>query len=156
MEEIKKPEYVSPRDSKKIFLINDDVRAMYGVYEPNGKKELFKTFDMDIRVGDICVVPTTTRYNVTTIKVVEADVEFDFENSETAHWIIHRVDPDHFKGLVKREQDALATIRQAELRKQRETLRNAIFENQADVLKTIDLAKVGSGLPAPETPPKVE
>lgn len=154
MTKIEKPTYVSPKDSKKIFLINDDVRAMRGKYEETGKAELFKTFDQSIRIGDIVTVPSTTRHGITTVKIVDADVEFDFDNTEEAHWIISRVDPDEFLTLIRKEQDALHTIRRSELAQQRAKLRSAIFENQEEVLKTIDLANVGDATALPPTADK--
>lgn len=149
---ITKPTYVNGAASKQVGLINDDVRFLWANYEPNAKKELFKTFDKEICVGDILVVPATTRHGLTTVRVTDVDVDIDFDGPDIAHWVAARVDPESFLDLVKREESALQTIRSAELRQKRIAMREAIFANQSELLKTIDLAKVDKGLPSPETP----
>lgn len=148
---ITKPVYVNGPASKQVGLINDDVRFLWATYEPNGKKELFKTFDKEICVSDILVVPAATRHGLTTVRVTDVDADIDFDGADIAHWVAARVDPEPFLDLVKREENALQTIRAAELRQKRIAMREAIFANQSELLKSIDLTKLDAPLPAPVT-----
>ena len=72
--------------SAAIFLINPAVRAVYGIYDawpdktkPMPTKALFKTLDQSLKVDDLVLVPSGTRHDVTVMKLVEVDVEFDPE-----------------------------------------------------------------------------
>lgn len=62
-------------NSRIVFLINDQVRAVKAKYEDSGAAEMFKTFDATIQVGDLAVVQSTTRHMMTVVKVTEIDVD---------------------------------------------------------------------------------
>lgn len=48
-------------------------------YEPGGKVWPFKTVNKDIKVGQMVVIPTSTRYNMTVCKVMEVGTSIDNE-----------------------------------------------------------------------------
>ena len=121
------------------------MRYVRANYEPgDGKKgTLFKTFDPDVDIGDLIVVPTDTRVGLTVCVVSEVDVDVDFKHgSETAHWIVDVVDPSSYSDVVEKERQALRTMRQAELHQQREDMANAMFANQKELLAKIEIAKI--------------
>jgi hypothetical protein len=130
--------------STAVFLINKNVRAIAGVYEPeeNGRKmprTIFKTLDDTIKVGDYVLVPTETRHKMTVNKVVEVDMEIDFESHAKMDWVISVVDRGEFERVVKMEENAIAQIKSAEKRKKQEELREALLKNN-EFLKALPIA----------------
>jgi len=148
-------------ESTAVFLINDAVRAVMCTYEddtpvPPGTRvknaTMFKTLDPDIEVDDLVVVPTTTRHKFTVVKVVEVDVDVDFNNPTKIDWIVQRVDTSDHEKLLASEKTALRAIRSAEQRREREKLKEALMADLGDKYdnKAIEiLASAGSA--APET-----
>ena len=88
-----------------IFLINKNVRAVLCNYEPNApdKTIMFKTLDKTIREGDFVLVPTSTRHNMTVSKVVETDVDVDFDSGATVGWIISKIDRSAYEVVLSQE-----------------------------------------------------
>ena len=79
--------------SMAIFLISNQARAISVTYEADEKaaKTIFKTLDPSIAVGDYVVVQTDTRHQMTVCKVVETDIEPDFNSIALMKWIIGKV-----------------------------------------------------------------
>ncbi len=143
--------------SKSVFLINQHARAIATIYEAEAaspshtqpKRTSFKTLDPDIKVGDFVIVPTTTRHSMTVVKVVEVDVDVDFDTPEIMQWIIGVVDRSDYEKVVAQESTAISTIKSAELRQKREALRDSVFKDKAESLKTLAIADMnGNGKPA--------
>lgn len=137
--------------TQAIFLVNKGARAMRARYEPglgddqynnpNGtkvKNAIFKTLDKEIKVGDLVVVPTSTRHGFTVVKVVEADISIDFEDKTPIEWIVSRVDLSAHKVLVEQEEQLTDEIRKAEMEVRRNQLANAL--NLSDSIKSLPLA----------------
>ena len=138
--------------STAVFLINDKTRAILATYEEadSSPRTMFKTFDQNIDVDDLIIVPTTTRHKMTVCKVVEVDVDVDFNSSTTVEWVIGTVNTDEYQEVVRREKDALKTIRSAEVRREREKLKEALLADlNGDADRSIALL-AGSAKPAPE------
>ena len=149
--------------STAILLINPECRAIYAIYEPDvegakpAKRELFKTFDDTIAKDDIVMVPSNTRHNVTTVKVVEIDVEWDVNVSTEVRWIIGKVDQKNYRDLKEQEAAAISAIKESEKTHARNELKKKMFAhmNPDEVAK---LAIAGpkpdvSGLAAPPAMP---
>lgn len=143
--------------STAIFLINKDVRAIRASYEvdANGKPlaqhvKIFKTLDKDIKPGDHVVVPTDTRHNLTCCRVEEVDVDIDFDSTTEVKWIVQRVDGEGFKRLQDQENEAIRTIRSAEVRRKRDDLAAALMIDNPDLkMLPIVSAQDAASLPAP-------
>lgn len=138
-----------------VFLINDKVRAVMGTYEadrPNGHpegiftapRELFKTFNADVKVGDLCIVPSNTRHNFTVVKIVDVDVEIDFDSPKKAAWLVGTVDTAEYERLMGEESKAIKKINEARAFKRREELREAL-------IGTADLKDMPIALEAPKS-----
>lgn len=132
--------------SVAVFLINKNARAVRAIYEADqpsnkAKRQLFKTFDSSIAVDDLVVVPTDTRHGFTVVKVVETDVDLDFDTTENVQWIVGRVDLANHAVRLQQEQAAIAAIKSAELRKKREELSKAMFADHAEQLKALPIAQ---------------
>lgn len=128
--------------STAVFLINDKTRAILATYEAGdtAARTMFKTFDPDIDVDDLIIVPTDTRHKMTVVKVVEVDVDVDFNSSTRVDWVVSRIDTDEYEEVVRREKDALKTIRSAEVRREKEKLRDALLADlNGDADNTIAL-----------------
>ena len=125
-----------------VFLINKHVRAVKATYEEHdgAGRTVFKTLDDTIKVDDYVIVPTTTRHKMTVCKVVEVDVDVDFDSSENCDWIIARVHMAEHEQVLEQEKDAIAAIKSAELRKKREDLRDAILADHVDDIKALPIA----------------
>lgn len=134
-----------------VFLINKDLRALTAVYVDGEKREMFKTLDAGIKVGDLCVVPSDTRHKVTTVKVMEVDVGVDFDAPEKVRWIISRIDMDVFAQMTAQEDQAIDALKAAEFKKRRATLFNdLVAAADADAIKSLPIYKNGDA-PKPTT-----
>lgn len=115
--------------STAIFLVDDHVRAIKASYDDtdNGKViKTFKTLDTNIKVDDFVVVPTHTRHKMTVCKVVEVDVDVDFDSNEEVKWVVASVDKTQHDQIVKQEEVAIKKIRSAEVNKKKMDLLNAM------------------------------
>lgn len=61
----------------KVNYIDSKVMGIKVAYEPKGKLTTYKTTLKTIKVGDMVVVPTNTRWNMTVCKVMETDIQID-------------------------------------------------------------------------------
>ena len=146
-----------------IFLINPKVRAVMVSYEPSpsdpkvgASKTLYKSTDQELYVGDFVVVPTNTRWKSTVGRVEEVDVDYDLESSAEVQFIIARVDMLQYDLTLKMEQDMIAKIRSAEVRKKREDLRDKLLADN-DALRDLVIENGGmAGLAPPATREPVE
>ena len=138
--------------STAVFLINKHVRAVVATYEAgeNAPRTTFKTLDPSIMAGDLVIVPTDTRHKMTVVKIVETDVDVDFDGTATMHWVIGKVDDEPYKKVLAQETSAIATIKSAELRQKRDNLRNALFKDHQETLKALPIAAINGDTPTAE------
>ena len=138
--------------STAVFLINSNVRAVHCTYEAedSAKRTTFKTLDKSIRAGDFVVVPTDTRHKMTVCKVVDTDVDVDFDSAACVAWIIGRIDQSAFTLTQEQEADAIAAIKSAEKTKKRNELRAAMLADSSEALKALPITVIGDApaLPA--------
>lgn len=127
-----------------IFLINKDVRAIMVNYEPHSPEKLsmFKTLDKTIKKDDYVIVPTHTRHNMTVSKVIETDVDVDFDNGLPVEWIVAKVDRRQYEVTLSQEGDAIAVIKSAEKTKKRNELAAALLADSKDALKALPITTV--------------
>jgi hypothetical protein len=127
-----------------IFLINKDVRAVLVNYEPNAPDKLcmFKTLDKTIKKDDYVVVPTKTRHNMTVSKVVEVDVDVDFDNPTAVDWVVAKVDRSQYEVILSQEGDATKVIKSAEATKKRNELAAALLADSKDALKALPISTI--------------
>lgn len=128
-------------NSMIVFLINDSVRAIKGEYEVDGALTMFKTMDPEIRVDDLVVVQSTTRHEMTVVRVKEVDVDVDFDTSAEIKWAVHRIDRAMFDEVLRQEGDAIKAVQQAEKRRKKEELRDSLFKDHQERIKTLELAQ---------------
>lgn len=131
-------------NSKIIFLINDQVRAVRAVYEEETNKNqpvhTFKTLDEDVKVGDLVIVPSSTRHMFTVVKVIEVDVDVNFDASGAIEWIVSRIDQSNFALHKEQEAKAISVVQQAQLRRKKAELREAMFKDHEDKIATLQIA----------------
>lgn len=127
-----------------IFLINKDVRAILVNYEPDLPTKLcmFKTLDKTIKKDDYVVVPTHTRHGMTVSKVIEVDVDVDFDNQTLIGWVVTKVDRSQYEITLSQEGDALAVIKSAEKTKKRNELAAALLADSKDALKALPISTI--------------
>ena len=134
--------------STAVFLINKNVRAISVTYERDEpgrapvNRTTFKTFDPEITVGDYLVVQTTTRHEMTVVKVVETDVDVDFDSATPMGWIIGKVDRTDHEATLRQENQAIAAIKSAEKRKKADELRASLILDQ-EAIKLLALSSAG-------------
>lgn len=128
--------------STAVFLINPNVRAIVCVYEKDEKRVVFKSLESALKVDDLVVVPTQTRHGFTVVKIIEVDVEVDFDSADQVQWIVDKVDLESYKLTMEREQEALAAIKSAEVRKKREDLAKSLLADQGDQIKALPIASM--------------
>lgn len=135
--------------SKAVFLINNNVRAIRGTYEDKGTTAVFKTFDQTLKVGELVVVPTTTRHGFTAFKISEVDVDIDMDSSEKMDWVVQRVDLVGYEATLSQEADAVAKIKSAELRKKRSDLAENLLKDSLAEMKALPISTMGDPAPLP-------
>jgi len=143
-------------NSIAVFLVNDDVRAVKVSYEGKDAKDkyvvasgIFKTFDPDMKTGDMVVVPTETRVGFTVVEVVEVDVDVDFDSNSKAQWIVAKVDREAYRRTLKDEDQLVELVKSANKAKKKRELREAFI---ADAEGVEDLPIVANVTPAIEAP----
>ena len=131
-------------NSKIVFLINDQVRAVRGIYEEASNldqpKHVFKTLDQDLAVGDIAVVESTTRHGFTVVKLIEVDIDLNFDDPAETKWVVAGVSMDAFALVKKQEDAAISAVQQAELRRKKAELRATMFKDHEESIATLALA----------------
>lgn len=125
--------------SKIVFLINDTVRAISGRYEDGGKTETFKTFDQSIAVDDLVVVQSGTRHGMTVVKVVEIDVDVNYDSTVPMLWVSQRIDGAAFKKILEQEAEAISAVQAAELRRKKAELRKTMFADHEASIAALSL-----------------
>lgn len=139
--------------SKIVFLINDQVRLIKVSYEPHQHSMpgqtppegvtngyLFKTLDTTIQVDDFVVVETGTRHGMTVCKVLEVDLDVDFDDGQPLKWAYHRVDLELIREIREQEAEAIAAAKRAELKRKRNELRAGIFAEHSEMIAGLALA----------------
>ena len=123
--------------SSAVMLINENIRAVKVVYEdekesPNQPRVIYKTLDKSINVGDMVVVPTTTRLKMTVSKVVEVDVDVDFESGTELKWIVARVPVEEIDTILTEEAKWIEALKASEKRKKREEIKASMLAMYKD------------------------
>ncbi len=123
--------------STAVMLINPNIRAVKTSYEkdtPSVKQQryIFKTLDTTIAVGDYVVVPTSTRHNMTVVKVEEVDVEVDFENDLELEWIVDKVNVGGHQTVLSEEAKWIEALKASEKRRKREDIKKNMMEMYQD------------------------
>lgn len=131
--------------STAVFLINKNIRAVHATYEAddNAKREVFKTLDQTIAVGDFVIVPTDTRHKMTVCKIVDTDVDVDFDSSTPIKWLVGKVDQAAYAQVLAQEAEAITAIKSAEIRQKREDLAAKLLKDNAG-LKALPIAGASS------------
>lgn len=135
--------------STAVFLINDKLRALTAIYEPDvgtalAKREMFKTLDPTIKVGDLLVVPTDTRHKMTVVKVTEVDVDVDYDSPAQVRWVVGKVDDEPFKRITAQEEEAIKLMKNAEALDKREVLRKKMSAFRMDEIKALPITDLSS------------
>lgn len=130
--------------STAVMLINASIRAVKGQYEENGSPEVFKTIDQELKIGDMAVVESGTRWGMTTVKIMEIDVDVDFDSSKKVGWVVGKVDTAAHDELKKMEDAAIDLIKRGELRKRRQDIRkNTLDAVAAGEIDNLAIARLG-------------
>lgn len=143
--------------STAVFIINKHVRGVHCRYVPAegdpgydknaavGKKDrevsLFKTLDPAVSAGDLVVVPTKTRHGFTVVRVVEVDVEVDFDSKDDCQWVAARFDPSEYQQTLEQEKVAVDKLRVIHANKRRRELAAdiaAVDKEELNRLKLVD------------------
>jgi len=126
-----------------VMIANPNIRCIKGLYEDGGRATLFKTVDSTIKVDDYVVVESSTRWGLTTVKVIEVDVEPDFDGTEKVRWALDKIDYTRYKEILKMEEDAVTLIRKGENRKKREEIaKNTLAILSDDEVKAMAITKL--------------
>ena len=152
-EQPKKKETKGMNYSTAVMLINENIRAVKVIYEPelqaNGSKRtqtpyLFKTLDQSIKNGDYVVVPTTTRHGMTVVQVLEADAEVDFESSVEIKWLIGKVDLTDSTKIAAEEAKCIEALKLSEKNRKRNEIKKNLLATYEDAgLEKLAIANMG-------------
>lgn len=131
--------------STAVFLINDQVRAVYAIYEPDkadqkSRRYLFKTFNKSLKAGDMVVVPSTIRHQLDIAKVTDVDVSIDLDSATNIDWIVGVVDTEDFLHIISEEKAAIETIKQAQMAEKRDKLA-ASLKKHREMIKSLPLSR---------------
>lgn len=128
-----------------IFLINDHARAVLASYEPDAPNQakvpdMFKTLDPTLAVGDLVIVPTSTRHLMTVCKITAVDVDLDMDTTADIKWIIAKVDTTQYDQIRAQENIAIQTVKSAEKAKKRADLRASVLLDSAEAIRALPIA----------------
>lgn len=129
--------------STAIMLVNESIRAIRCAYEPTqeGTKEyLFKSLDKTIKIGDLVVVPSTTRYKRAVVKVTEVDAEVDYDSTVQIEWIVGKIDNADYAAIKNAEQDAIDKIKAAEKLRKKAELRDKLLAHDQALLNGLPIS----------------
>ena len=142
------------------FLVSDDVRAVDCVYHTlcSYKKEenrtvteekdlpryTFKTFDKSIEIGDLVFVPAGGRHGIVVVKVVDVDVEVDFDSKFNYKWIMGKVDDGPYKKVLEQEEAMIEQCKAAEKQHKKKELAEKLFEHM-DPREAKKIKLIGNG-----------
>ena len=144
--------------STAIFLINEKARAILCEYEPGEepssrlKGYTFKTLNPNVKVDDLVIVETGTRQGMTVVKVIETDVDIDFDSDIQYKWIVGIVNTEAHKALREQEQTAISAIKKAKISKKRKDLKTDLMADHEDSLKTLQISDINGDTPEPPVP----
>lgn len=137
--------------STAIFLVNDQVRLVRAKYEPDdhnrtGESKAYdwKTFDHSIKKDDIIVVPSTTRWGYTTAKVIEVDVDPQFESGIEYKWLVGKADLEGHKALIEQEKVLTEKVHNTQMKKRRLELRKDIIADNNGELDDLPMVTIKS------------
>lgn len=139
-----------------VFLLGTPgLRAVRVTYEgfdenkkPVGSLTLFKTFEKDLAVGDLVIVPTGTRVGFTAVQVAELDVEPDYESTKEVGWIVGKFDASGYASIIQREQQIIDAVKAADKRARQDELRKRLLGNvDPDTLPVLELAAIEAPKP---------
>ena len=133
------------------------------IYEPDAagktdatttsKREIFKTFDPMISVGDLLIVPSDTRLMFTTVKVVEVDVEVELDTSAKVRWVAGVIDLITYEQTKALEDQAIAKVKSAKANAAREELRKQLLADiDPAAMDTLQIAHMGEDPAKSQTP----
>lgn len=119
--------------STAVLVMNQEARCVKTIYEPDTQnvkqtREMFKTFDKSLKVGDFVVVPTGTRFNLTVCQIVETDVDDWMDTHKELGWVVGRVDMADSEKVKAWEASAIEALKDAEKRKRRRELQASMTE----------------------------
>lgn len=132
-----------------VMLVNPNIRAIHVIYEaevegkPKQQRYTYKSLDPELKEGDLVVVPTDTRHGYTVVKVVDVDVEVDFDSNIQLKWIVGKVDLHQFELVLAEEGKAISAIKASEKRKKREEIKKNLLDLHEDDLKGLAIANMG-------------
>lgn len=135
---------VTMDNSRIVFLINDQARAVMGTYEDNAAAEMFKTMDPAVAVGDLVAVESTTRHRVTVVKVTAIDVDVNFDATTPLKWIVQRLNMPAFNAIIASESQAISAVQAAELRRKKDELRKTMFADHEASIAALTLTNRSS------------
>lgn len=131
--------------STAVMLINPTIRAVTGKYEEGGGTTMFKTIDQDLKVDDLAVVVTKTRWGMTVVKITAVDVDPDYDSNTEIEWVVDKIDHSRHQEIKAMEYQAINMIKAGELRKRREDIkRNTLDAFTAGEIDNLAIARLGN------------
>lgn len=133
--------------------MTDHVRAVMATYERDepakgfiGPRTMFKTFDKTIKVDDYVIIPTSTRHEMTVVKIVEVDVEVDYNSTAQVGWIVGKVDRVNYQDVVAQENQAIDAVKKGEKAALRRKLMSELALSR-DEIQALPIATIGGDAP---------
>jgi hypothetical protein len=125
-------------NSTTVFIVDDTIRALRGIWEDGGKVEVFKTFDQSIKKDDLCVTTSETRHGFSVVKITETDVVIDIDDPNLkVRWIVSKIDTADHKATLAQELVVIDKVRKAEFNKKRKDLVNHMAGEDAAALRSL-------------------
>lgn len=115
------------------FLAEPSCRAVKVEYDPDSKLNnnynicrLYKTLDPTISVDNLVVVPTETRHGFTVCKVVEVDLQVNYNGNDEYRWVLGKVDKAAYDALLDQDKAVKSKIGKIEENKIKRELMEAM------------------------------
>lgn len=115
------------------FLAEPSCRAVRVEYDPDHKLNnnynvcrLYKTLDPTISVDNLVIVPTETRHGFTVCKVVEVDLQVNYNGNDEYRWVLGKVDKAAYDALIDQDKAVKLKIGKIEENKIKRELMEAM------------------------------
>ena len=81
---------------------------------------------------------------MTVCKVVDVDVDVDFESAEPCRWIIEKIDLSEFDRLTGEEENMIAKVKHAQAEAKRDELRKTLLAHGLDAIKGLSITALAA------------
>lgn len=142
-----------------VLLLNTNIQLVACSYEPSASKDiapittLFKTFNKNLKEGDLVLVSTNTRHGFTVVRVEKTGVQLDPHTSCKIDWVVETFDTAGYQKILELENAAIEKMKAKEADKRAAELRKTMGLDDED-MANLEISKTIDGVAVLAAPKK--